>query len=139
MTNTKNERDQHEGTNVTEISLLPWNGPWDDHDRDANFKHDVALYSKLDPMSTIGNLSASTGIPAGAICRYILAKWSSAGAEALMTLGATAIVRMTDAIDSAERAATDEARLAAYREIASQLAWLRHPLDHPEVYDEDPI
>ena len=121
---------------MTEISLLPWNGPWDDHDRDANFKHDVALYSKLDPMSTISNLSASTGIPEGALCRYILAKWASAGAEALMTLGATAIVRMTDAIDEAEQANSDEHRLAAYREIEAQLSWLRHPLDHPEVYDD---
>jgi len=125
----------HIGFDVTEISLLPWNGPWDDHDRDANFKHDVALYSKLDPMSTIGTLSSATGIPEGALCRYILAKWSSAGAEALMALGATAIVRMTDAIAEAEDADSDEHRLAAYQEIAAQLSWLRHPLDHPEVYD----
>lgn len=122
---------------MSEISLLPWDGPWDDHDRDANFKHDVALYSKLDPLSTIGNLSASTGIPTGAICRYILAKWSSAGAEALMALGATAVVRMTDAIDRAEQSDSDEERLAAYREIAAQLSWLRHPLDNPETYDEE--
>ena len=116
--------------------LVAWDGPWDDDDPDANFKHDVALYGKLDPMSTIGNLARATGIPPGALVRYILAKWASAGAEALMTLGPTALVRLTEAIDDAEREGTDEARLAAYHAIAPQLRWMKAGMDDPDAYPD---
>jgi len=39
----------------------------------------VALSSNVDPMATIDNLTASLGIPEGAIVHYVLAKWASAG------------------------------------------------------------
>lgn len=117
------------------IDLAPWEGPWPDDDKDANFKNDVALYSKLDPLTTLENLSTSTGIPVGSLCRYILAKWTSAGAEALMALGATAVTRMTDVIAEAESVGTDEARVEAYHDLARQLGWMSYPLEHPEVYD----
>ncbi|MFT7599269.1 MAG: hypothetical protein ACI8TP_002198 [Acidimicrobiales bacterium] len=122
-------------SNEPTVVLSSWHGPWPDDDRDANFKHDVALYSKLDPLETLGNLSEATGIPVGSLCRYILAKWAAAGAEALMTLGPTAITRMTDAVAAAEASDSDDERLATYRDITAQLSWLRAPLDDPELYD----
>jgi len=116
------------------VELQRWAGPWPDDDRDANFKHDVALYCRLDPLSTLTNLSGATNIPVGALSRYILAKWAAAGAEGLMTIGASALNRMTETIDAAEAEGSDEHRLRAYHDLAAQIAWLRYPIDHPEVY-----
>jgi hypothetical protein len=39
------------------IELVKWDGPWSESDPDSNFKADVALYSKLDPLVTIEALS----------------------------------------------------------------------------------
>jgi hypothetical protein len=33
------------------IRLVRWAGPWEDDDPHANLKADVALYSRLDPLS----------------------------------------------------------------------------------------
>ncbi|MET0806257.1 MAG: DUF6027 family protein [Lacisediminihabitans sp.] len=38
-------------------------------------------------------------------------------------------------MDEAEAAGTDDARLAAYAQLRDMIAWLRYPLDHPEVYE----
>ena len=111
------------------VTLQQWSGPWPDNDPDANFKHDVAMYTKLDPLSTITNLAQAVDIPAGAVCRYVLAKWASAGAESIMAMGATALQRLNETIDEAEATNTDEARLAAYESLKSQLRWLASPLD----------
>lgn len=118
------------GLDAPTVILEPWRGGWDDDDPDANFKHDVALYSKLDPLSTISNLADRVDVPVGALCRYILAKWASAGAEALLALGPTAVVRMAETIEAAEAADSDGQRLEAYHSIASQISWLRSPLDN---------
>ena len=56
------------------IELIPWNGSWSDDDPDANFKADVALFTMLDPLETLRPLSAATGIPVGALVRYVLAR-----------------------------------------------------------------
>ena len=69
------------------VTLVAWEGPWADDDPDANFKQDIALYAKVDPLSTIANLAANTGIPVGAIVRYVLARWASAGSESLLAAG----------------------------------------------------
>jgi len=61
------------------VSLEGWTGPWADDDPDANFKAEVALYAHVDPLSTLRNLSGSTGVPLGALCHYVLAKWATAG------------------------------------------------------------
>ncbi len=116
-------------TRPTLVDLTPWFGSWADDDRDANFKHDVALYSRLDPLSTLTNLSAVVDIPVGPLCRYILAKWAAAGAEALMTLGPTAVERLWDTVVAAQSAGNDEAKIAAFDDLAAQLSWLRVPLD----------
>ncbi len=86
------------------IELTRWSGPWPDDDPDANFKADVALYSMLDPLETIGALSKGTGIPVGAIVRYVLARWASAGSEALLSAGPSVVERMWTQFTEAEEA-----------------------------------
>ena len=111
------------------VRLERWRGPWPEDDPDANFKTDVAAYSLLDPLSTITNLSAATGIPVGALCRYVLAKWAAGGSEGLLELGPSTVGRMSDACEAAEQDGTDGARLRAYEQLRQMISWLRLPLD----------
>lgn len=117
------------------VVLRPWTGPWRDDDPDANFKADVALYAHVDPLGTIRNLSAHLDVPVGALCHYVLAKWATTGSAGLLELGPTMTRRLAEVCDRAESEGTDKARLAAYAQLREMLAWLRYPLDHPEVYE----
>lgn len=119
------------------VELVGWSGPWSDDDPDANFKSDIALYSHLDPLSTVRNLSRALDVPVGALCHYVLAKWATQGSGGLLELGPTMIRRLSTICDEAEAEGTDEARLAAYRSLQGLLSWLAFPLDHPEVYGTD--
>ena len=110
------------------LTLEPFTGSWPDDDPDANFKADLALYAHVDPLETIRNLSANIGVPVGALGHYVLAKWATAGSGGLLAA----------VCDDAEAVGTDEARLAAYGQLREMLGWLRHPLEHPEVYGSDP-
>lgn len=116
------------------IELVAWDGPWPDDDPDANFKREVALYSKLDPLATITRLGANIDVPVGALARYVLAKFATSGSGALLELGPQAITKLASFVDEAEAAGTDEARLAAYDGLRQFISWLRYPLDNPEVY-----
>lgn len=116
------------------VRLERWTGPWPDDDPDANFKADVALYSNVDPLTTIENLGRAIDVPAGALARYVLAKWATAGSGGLLELGPTMTRRLGAVCDRAEAADTDAARLAAYHELRALLGWLQLPLDHPDVY-----
>jgi hypothetical protein len=116
----------------TVIELVRWAGPWSDDDPDANFKADVALYTMLDPLTTLETLSNSTGIPVGALVRYVLARWASAGSESLLSAGPSIIERMSATFADAETADTVDARLAAYEVVRQMVAWLRAPLDAQE-------
>ena len=118
------------------VDLTAWTGPWPADDPDANFKADVALYATADPLRTIRGLSRSTGIPVGALVRYVLARWASEGASGLLELGPTMTRRLQAVFDEAESSATDEARLAGYHQARQMIAWLNHPLDHPDVYEQ---
>jgi hypothetical protein len=111
------------------VQLIRWDGPWAADDPDANFKADVALYTKLDPLTTLSMLSANTGIPVGALVRYVLARWASAGSEALLAAGPSVVERMWSAIETAEAAGTDEARLETYEVLRQMISWLRVPLE----------
>jgi hypothetical protein len=115
------------------VELIAWNGPWAEDDPDANFKADVALYARLDPMSTIDSLADAVGVPAGAIVRYVLAKWASAGSGGLLELGPQMIHRLWEPVERAESAATDEARMEAYEQLRQMLSWLRLPLADPDA------
>ena len=110
------------------IELVRWDGPIPAGDPDANFKHDVALYTKLDPLATVENLATNTGIPVGAIVRYVLARWTAAGSESLLSAGPSVIERMWGACEEAEQVGSDAARLDAYDQLRQMVAWLRLPL-----------
>lgn len=120
---------------VPVVTLQPWTGPWPDDDKDANLKADVALYAKVDPMRTIRGLSQSTDVPEGALVRWVLARWASEGASGLLELGPTFTRRLHAVCEDAEAAGDDAARLAAYHQLRQMIAWVHHPLAHPEVYD----
>ena len=121
----------HHGDRVRSVELTPWSGPWPDDDPDANFKADVALYAHVEPMTTIANLARALDIPEGAIVRYVLAKWATAGSGGLLELGPTMIHRLREPVEAAEAAGTDEARLEAYTQLSQMLSWLRLPLVDP--------
>jgi len=110
------------------VELVGWDGPFEADDPDANFKADVALYSHVDPMTTIRRLSAAMGMPEGAIVHYVLAKWASAGSGGLLELGPTMVHRLWEAVERAEEEGTDQARLDSYRQLSQMISWLRLPL-----------
>ena len=118
------------------VTLERWTGPWPDDDPDANFKADVALYSLLDPLSTLEGLATNLDIPIGALCRYVLAKWATGGSGGLLELGPTMVTRLGAVCEEAEEEGSDDARLRAYDQLRSMLQWLRLPLDEPEVYGD---
>ena len=120
------------------VTLERWNGPWPDDDPDANFKADVALHARLDPMTTIANLARALDIPAGAIVRYVLGKWATAGSGGLLEIGPTMVHCLWEPIEAAEEAGTDEARLAAYQQLRQMIGWLRLPLTGPAGYPDPP-
>lgn len=110
------------------LELVGWNGPWDPDDPDANFKADVALYSYVDPMTTVENLAAAMGMPEGAVVHYVLAKWASAGSGGLLELGPTMVHRLWAVAEHAEESGTDIARLEAFEQLRQMISWLRLPL-----------
>jgi hypothetical protein len=110
------------------IELVPWTGPWSEDDPDANFKADVALYARVDPLQTIRGLASAIDVPEGALVRYVLAKWATGGSGGLLELGPTMVGRLWNVIDEAEAADTDGARLAAYDQLRQMISWLRLPL-----------
>jgi hypothetical protein len=118
------------------IVLAGWTGPWPDDDPDANFKADIAVYALVDPLATIRNLSNAIDVPVGALVHYVLAKWATAGSGGLLELGPTMTRRLAAVCDDAEASGTDDARLAAYRQLRDMLTWLQLPLDQPEIYEE---
>jgi len=117
------------------IVLERWNGPWADDDPDANFKAEVARYRLVDPLHTLRGLSAHTGIPLGALARYVLARYATTGSEGLLQLGGATVRQMADRCAAAEAEATDEARLDAYRALADIVSWLAVPAEDPTVYE----
>jgi hypothetical protein len=125
-----------DGTEI--VHLQRWTGPWEPDDRDANFKSDVALYSHTDPMVGITGLSHRTGIPTGALVRYVLARWTSAGSASLLELGPHVVERMWAMVETAEEAGDDEARLEAYEQLRQVLSWLRLPLVSDVRYADPP-
>ena len=107
---------------------------WDDDplDKDANFKRDVVLYTKEDPMPTVSRLSRNLDIPEGAVIRYVLCKWAASGSDALLETGPNMVNKMSDILDQAEQDDTSHARLEAYQSLRKIVSWLRVPLDNPD-------
>ena len=118
------------------VELQAWTGPWNADDPDANFKADVAAHSLLDPLHTLGGLSRSTGIPVGALARYVLARWASEGSGGLLEVGPTMVHRLWAPVADAESSNDDSQRLAAYHQLREMLSWLRFPLEQDDAYPE---
>ena len=76
------------------LELVGWDGSRD--------PADVALYSHVDPTTTIDNLAAAMKMPAGAVVHFILAEWASAGSGGLLELGPTMVHRLWAAVEKAE-------------------------------------
>ena len=121
-----------EDTDEPVIRLVRSVPAWPDDDPDANFRADVAAYAKADPLATIRRLCTNLGLPVGAVVRYVLAKWATGGSEAMLELGPSTVERMRGAVAAAEAAGTDDARLAAYEQLAAMVGWLAHGLDDPD-------
>ncbi|MEA3214981.1 MAG: hypothetical protein QOJ19_1137 [Acidimicrobiia bacterium] len=116
------------------LVLERWNGPWAPDDPDANFKAEVAAYGLLDPLKTLRGMSANTGIPVGALGRYVLARWATAGSEGLLHMGGSMVERMWASCEAAESADSDQARLEAYGQLRQIVSWLRVPLHDADAY-----
>jgi hypothetical protein len=111
------------------VELARWDGRWAADDPFAGLKADVVAYGHLDPLETLRGLSRASGVPVGALARYVLARWASGGSEALLELGASGVDHLARAIVEAEREGTDDARLAAYGTVREVVSWLRAGLE----------
>ena len=101
-----------------EITLEEYAWDWDETDKDANFRQQVAMYTKVAPMPTIEPLSRNKDIPVGAIVKCILVKWGASGSDGLLELGPSVINQLLSAIELAEAEGTDQARLDAYSKLS---------------------
>ncbi|MAT97311.1 MAG: hypothetical protein CL608_09230 [Anaerolineaceae bacterium] len=106
------------------MELIPYEDAWEVDDPHANFKEEVALYSVVDPLPTLENLSKDTGIPVPALIRYILVKYTASGSDAVLAMTPYVLRQMQDHFDEAETANTIEARLKAYEALRQMVHWL---------------
>lgn len=113
------------------IVLETFRGSWASDDKDANFKGDVAHYTRVDPMLTLDRMSANLDIPVGSLVRYVLVKWAASGSEALLEMGPLVVRQMNDMVEQAEGQGSDEARLEAYHRLRQVVSWLKVPLEDP--------
>jgi hypothetical protein len=113
------------------LRLARWYGPAGD-DTYAGLRADVAAYGHLDPLATLRVLSERSGLPLGALVRYVLARWTAGGNEALLELGVSGVDHLARLVAEAEATGTDEARLAAYEGVREVVGWLRAGLDGPD-------
>lgn len=111
------------------IRLEVFDTEWSEDDPDANFKREVAEYTRIDPLPTFEQLSRSTGIPLGALVRFALVRWAADGSESLLQLGPTAVRRLASIVEEAEATGTDAARLAGYERLRGLIGWMAAPLD----------
>jgi hypothetical protein len=107
------------------VTLERWTGTWDDDDPFAGLKADVVAYGHLDPLETVRGLAEASGVPVGVLVRYVLARWATGGSDAVLELGVSGVDHLARAVEEAEEADTDEARLAAYAVVRDVVRWLR--------------
>jgi hypothetical protein len=111
------------------MELYPYRDTWDENDPHANFKAEVATVSVADPLPTLENLSRATGIPVPCLIRYVLVKYATSGAEALLAMTPIVFEQMEQHVERAEAAGTASARLEAYQALRQMIAWLRDGAD----------
>jgi len=106
------------------MELKPYEDSWEADDPHANFKEEVSLYSLVDPLPTLENLSKDTGIPVPALIRYILVKYTASGSDTVLAMTPYALRQMQAHIGQAETQNTPEARLGAYEALRQMINWL---------------
>jgi hypothetical protein len=107
------------------MDLYPYTDTWEETDRHANFKADVAHYTVTDPLPTLEGLSGATGIPVPCLVRYVLVKYAASGADAMLMMGPLVLHQMEGHIAKAEEAGTDAAKVEAYEALKGIVRWLR--------------
>ncbi len=105
----------------------------------SNFIAEVDNYSKVDPMPTLRNLSASTGVPVEKLVRYVLVKWAASGSEALLAMTPIVFQQMRDHVAGAEREGTEEAKLRAYEALRKIVSWLNAGVESTGPVDKDHV
>ncbi len=111
--------------NARQLPSFPsYDERWESEDLHANFKTEVAAYTRADPLPTLENLSRATGIPVGCLVRYVLVKWAASASEALLAMEPIVLQQLRAHIERAEAEDTDTARLEAYRSLSDIIAWL---------------
>jgi Family of unknown function (DUF6027) len=120
------------------VALEAWDGPWEPDDPDANYKAEIALYATQDPMATLRALAETIHVPAGAIARYVLARYATSGSGGLLELGPSMVQQLWAPIEAAEEEGTDTARLVAYDQLRQMVSWLRLPVVGDAGYPEAP-
>jgi hypothetical protein len=63
----------------------------------AEFAERVRRSRLQDPMPTLRNLSAATGVPVDDLVHYALVRWVSAGSEALLSIEPQVLRELSDA------------------------------------------
>lgn len=106
------------------MDFYPYRDTWDEDDPHANFKAEVAIHSVMDPLPTLENLSRATGIPVPCLIRYVLVKYATSGADALIAMTPIVLQQMEQHVQRAEAAGTVQARLDAYEALRQIIAWL---------------
>ena len=106
------------------VDFPRYQAEWRPDDPHANFKATVASYSAIDPAPTLEALSELTGIPALCLVRYVLSRWASSGAEAVIAMGPLLLEQLHEYVCAAEESGTDEARLTAYESLRDVIRWL---------------
>jgi hypothetical protein len=112
------------GTDEPTVRLERWDGPAGD-DAFASLRADVAAYGHLDPLTTLRGLAETSGVPVGALARYVLARWAAGGNEAVLELGVSGVDHLVRLVEEAEADGTEQARLRAYASIRDVVTWLR--------------
>lgn len=107
------------------MELYAYTDTWDETDRHANFKADVAHYTVTNPLPTLEGLSAATGIPVPCLVRYVLVKYAASGADAMLAMGPLVLHQMEGLVTKAEDAGTEAAKVEAYEALKGIVKWLR--------------
>ena len=106
------------------LDLAPYQDHWAEDDPHANLKADVACYTAADPLPTLENLSDLTGIPVGALARYVLVRYTTSSSDARLAMDPVVFRQMRDHVHEAEEQGSDEALLKDYRALKSMIDWL---------------
>jgi hypothetical protein len=105
------------------MNLPRYTDTWAENDPHANFKSEVACHTVHDPLPTLQRLSAGTGVPVECIVRYVLVKYATSGADALLAMTPIVFRQMHDIVERAEQGGED-AKLAAYESLKKIVHWL---------------